>query len=47
MTIHLSILLFWPLAFGLLGTLAPRGASAVTTVVSAISHRFRPSTPSL
>jgi NADH-quinone oxidoreductase subunit M len=36
MTIHLSILLFWPLAFGLLGTLAPRGASAVTTVVGAL-----------
>jgi NADH-quinone oxidoreductase subunit M len=36
MTIHLSILLFWPLAFGILGMLAPRGAVAVTAVVGAL-----------
>jgi NADH-quinone oxidoreductase subunit M len=36
MTIHLSILLFWPLAFALLGAIAPRGALAVTAVVGAL-----------
>jgi NADH-quinone oxidoreductase subunit M len=36
MTIHLSILVFWPLAFGLLTALAPRGAAPVTALVGAI-----------
>jgi NADH-quinone oxidoreductase subunit M len=36
MTIHLSILLFWPLAFGVLSALAPRGALLVTAVVGAL-----------
>jgi NADH-quinone oxidoreductase subunit M len=36
MTIHLSILLFWPLAFGILGALAPRGALAVTALIGAL-----------
>jgi NADH-quinone oxidoreductase subunit M len=33
MTIYLSILLFWPLAFGILGMLAPRGALPITVFV--------------
>jgi NADH-quinone oxidoreductase subunit M len=36
MTIHLTILLFWPVAFGILGLLAPRGALAVTALVGAL-----------
>jgi NADH-quinone oxidoreductase subunit M len=36
MTVHLSILLFWPAAFGLLGALAPGRSSTVFAVVGAI-----------
>jgi len=33
MTIHLSILVFWPLAFGLLALCAPRGAAGFTLLI--------------
>ena len=36
MTIYLSIMLFWPLAFGVLGMLAPRGALAITVFVGVL-----------
>ncbi len=36
MTIHLSILVFWPLAFGLLSLFAPRGAVAFTLLVGTL-----------
>ena len=36
MTIHLSILLFFPLALGALGALAPRGLAPATTLVGAL-----------
>src|SRR4051812_3481767 len=36
MTIHLSILVFWPLAFGLLSLFAPRGAAAFTLLVGTL-----------
>src|SRR4051812_15538744 len=36
MTIHLSILVFWPLAFGLLSLFAPRGAAAFTLMVGTL-----------
>jgi NADH-quinone oxidoreductase subunit M len=36
MTIHLSILIFWPLALALLGALAPRPAAPLFAVVGAI-----------
>ena len=36
MTIHLSILLFWPLALGVLGALAPRRAAPVFALVGAL-----------
>ena len=36
MTIHLSILIFWPLAFALLGGLAPRRAAPVFALVGAL-----------
>ena len=36
MTIHLTILVFWPLAFGLLSAFSPRGAVPVTALVGTI-----------
>jgi NADH-quinone oxidoreductase subunit M len=36
MTIHLSILVFWPLAFGLLSLFAPRGAVAFTLLIGTL-----------
>jgi NADH-quinone oxidoreductase subunit M len=36
MTIHLSILIFWPLAFAILGGLAPRRAAPVFALVGAL-----------
>ena len=36
MTIHLSILVFWPLAFALLGAFAPRRAAPVFALVGAV-----------
>ncbi len=36
MTVHLSILLFWPLAFGVVAGLAPRGLSGLALVAGAI-----------
>jgi len=36
MTIHLSILIFWPLALAVLGSLAPRGVAPVFAVVGAL-----------
>jgi NADH-quinone oxidoreductase subunit M len=36
MTIHLSILIFWPLAFGVLGALVPRRAAPVFALVGAL-----------
>ena len=36
MTVHLSILIFWPLAFALLGGLAPRRAAPVFALVGAL-----------
>ncbi len=36
MTIHLSILVFWPLVFGALAALAPRGGAAVTMLVGTL-----------
>ena len=36
MTIHLSILLFFPLALGALGALAPRGLAPATTLVGSL-----------
>jgi len=36
MTIHLSILIFWPLVFGVLGAIAPRRAAPVFALVGAI-----------
>jgi NADH-quinone oxidoreductase subunit M len=36
MTIHLTILVFWPLAFGLLSLFAPRGAVAFTLLVGTL-----------
>jgi NADH-quinone oxidoreductase subunit M len=36
MTIYLSILLFWPLAFGVLGMLAPRSALPITVFVGVL-----------
>ena len=36
MTIHLSILIFWPLAFGVLGAIAPRRAAPVFALVGAL-----------
>jgi NADH-quinone oxidoreductase subunit M len=36
MTVHLSIMLFWPVAFGLLGAFAPGRSSTVFAVVGAI-----------
>jgi len=36
MTIHLTILVFWPLAFGLLSAAAPRGAAGFTMLIGAL-----------
>jgi NADH-quinone oxidoreductase subunit M len=36
MTIHLSILVFWPLAFGLLSLFAPRGAVGFTLLIGTL-----------
>ena len=36
MTIHLSILIFWPLAFGVLGAIVPRRAAPVFALVGAL-----------
>jgi NADH-quinone oxidoreductase subunit M len=36
MTIHLSLLIFWPLAFGILGATAPRRAAPVFALVGAL-----------
>jgi NADH-quinone oxidoreductase subunit M len=36
MTIHLAILVFWPLAFGVLSAFAPRGAAAFTLLIGAL-----------
>ena len=36
MTIHLSILIFWPIAFGILGGFAPRRAAPVFALVGAL-----------
>jgi NADH-quinone oxidoreductase subunit M len=36
MTIHLSILVFWPLAFGLLALFAPRGAAGFTLLIGTL-----------
>jgi NADH-quinone oxidoreductase subunit M len=36
MTIHLSILLFWPVAFGILGALVPRAAAPVFGLLAAL-----------
>jgi NADH-quinone oxidoreductase subunit M len=36
MTIHLSILIFWPLVFGVAGTLVPRNAAPVFALVGAL-----------
>ena len=36
MTIHLSILIFWPLALALLGGLAPRAAAPAFALVGAL-----------
>ena len=36
MTIHLSILIFWPLVFGVLGAFVPRRAAPVFAFVGAI-----------
>ncbi|MEA2177974.1 MAG: NADH-quinone oxidoreductase subunit, partial [Solirubrobacteraceae bacterium] len=36
MTIHLSILIFWPLAFGVLGAIVPRRAAPVFALVGAV-----------
>jgi NADH-quinone oxidoreductase subunit M len=36
MTIHLSILIFWPLVFGVLGALVPRRAAPVFALVGAL-----------
>jgi NADH-quinone oxidoreductase subunit M len=36
MTIHLSILIFWPLALAVVGALAPRGAAPVFALVGAL-----------
>ena len=36
MTIHLSILIFWPLVLAVLGSLAPRGVAPVFAVVGAL-----------
>ena len=36
MTIHLSILIFWPLAFGVLGAFAPRRAAPVFALVGSL-----------
>jgi NADH-quinone oxidoreductase subunit M len=36
MTIHLTILVFWPLAFGVLSAFSPRGGAAFTLVIGAL-----------
>ena len=36
MTIHLSILIFWPLAFGVLGAFMPRRVAPVFALVGAL-----------
>ena len=36
MTIHLSILIFWPLVFGVIASFLPRGASSVFALVGAL-----------
>jgi NADH-quinone oxidoreductase subunit M len=36
MTVHLSILIFWPLAFAILGGIAPRGVAPVFALVGAL-----------
>ena len=36
MTIHLSILIFWPLLLAVLGTLAPRAVAPLFALVGAL-----------
>jgi NADH-quinone oxidoreductase subunit M len=36
MTIHLSILIFWPLVFGVAGALVPRSAAPVFALVGSL-----------